>query len=459
MSKIIKPIVFMLILTAVLYGVYNVLSWKDTTGDYQSVTSQLNNTQDDLIDVVFLGSSHCYTNINPCVLWNDYGIAAFDMSVSGQDKNSTYYDLKELLKTQSPSIVCVDMYGLLFDEQEVEGNVYRNMLALPTGRNSVDLVNAYVDEEDRWNFYLRWPIVHTRYRELDKYDFVENDVNIYGRGEGITFSDGAGYFPADLVNCNDTTELSEANIQWIDKLYELSMEEDFQLVFFMAPYASGVEDQMIINMLALYAQDMEVPFIDFNKISMVIGYDYTTDATDHLHSNAGGAAKITDYFGRFLCENYEMNDHRGDEKYWQWDKDCQYFAQRQQEDRLNRCASMDEYLSMLIGMENVTAVISLDGYYDLSMHYLSYFNVPEEMYAAGGKWIYENGIITYIMDNESSEEYLYDVSDYDTFLIQNDENYMNNVKLGNESVMSTSDGINITVYDTFQQKLISVRGE
>ena len=107
MKKAIRCIAFLLILFFVIIRAYDILSWKDTSEAYLSSTKQLYSTEDDLMDVVFLGSSHCYCGISPDVLWGNYGISAFNMTTSGQDKISTYYLLKETLKTQSPDVVCV----------------------------------------------------------------------------------------------------------------------------------------------------------------------------------------------------------------------------------------------------------------------------------------------------------------------------------------------------------------
>ena len=128
MKKAIRGIVFLILLTLIIFRVYGVLKWKDTSGDYISATKQLYSTEDNLIDVIFLGSSHCYCSIYPDVLWGKYGFSAFNMTTSGQDKNSTYYLLKEALKTQSPKVVCVELWGLTFDKHGVQGNVYRNMI-------------------------------------------------------------------------------------------------------------------------------------------------------------------------------------------------------------------------------------------------------------------------------------------------------------------------------------------
>ena len=80
-----------IVLTAVcLHKIYDVLRWKDTTGGYLSSIDQLYNTDEGLIDLVFMGSSHCYYGIYPELLWEEKGIAGFDLAVSAQDKDSTY---------------------------------------------------------------------------------------------------------------------------------------------------------------------------------------------------------------------------------------------------------------------------------------------------------------------------------------------------------------------------------
>ncbi|MCR5310799.1 MAG: hypothetical protein K6E32_05200, partial [Lachnospiraceae bacterium] len=246
----IKRIVSVAVFTAVLFCAvlytYNVLRWKDTTGDYLSSLEQLKNTPKNSIDVVFVGSSHVYCDIYPCFLWEKFGIAAFDMSVSGQDKDSSYYQLKNLLKTQRPKVVCVDVFGLTFEKHAVEGNLYRNMLALKTSSDSVRLVNDYFEgdtDTDKGDFYFRWPIVHTRYRELKRYDFAEYIPNRYLRGEGIYFNIGEAYAAPAADDAFAPCELSQKNQKWLERLYDLSQKEGFSLVFTALPFYADYQSQ------------------------------------------------------------------------------------------------------------------------------------------------------------------------------------------------------------------------
>lgn len=78
---------FFLLTAACLHKIYDVLRWKDTTGGYLSSIDQLYNTGPGLIDLVFVGSSHCYHGIYPELLWEEKGIAGFDLAVSAQSSS------------------------------------------------------------------------------------------------------------------------------------------------------------------------------------------------------------------------------------------------------------------------------------------------------------------------------------------------------------------------------------
>ena len=61
--KGIRLIAFVILMFVIVSGVYRVFSWKDTTGGYLSSLSQLYDTPKNQMDVVFVGSSHCYCSI------------------------------------------------------------------------------------------------------------------------------------------------------------------------------------------------------------------------------------------------------------------------------------------------------------------------------------------------------------------------------------------------------------
>lgn len=469
MKKAIRCIAFLLILGIIIRKTYGVLAWKDTAEEYVSSTQQLYATNEELVDVVFLGSSHCYCAIAPDELWGNYGFSAFSMSTSGQDKESAYYLLKETLKTQSPKVVCVELWGLTFDEHAIEGNVHRNMLAMELSQNSVALIEAYVEEEDRQTDYiLRWPVIHTRYKELDKYDFITNEYSEYGRGLSLSYRIGWSEPPREALECDVIGELTDSNRRWLENLYQLSLEENFELVLFMAPTDLSIENQMQVNAVKEFAKEREIPFFDFNRLTEKVGIKYKEDFLDPTHLNGFGAAKLTGYLGKYIEQEYALCDHRGEEAYYQWEKSYAYYEQGLMAYQLTTAATFEEYMETLYEMDNITYVLSLEGDYEKSTlkieEMLEMFGVTEDTYELGGAYIGSDGEARHIMTNDSGEIYIYELNESDAFKIWNAEIYdqnttnLDDILLNLESQGSVYDGINIVVYDNLRKTVIDKRG-
>lgn len=461
MKKVIKVIVFVLIMIISIGHTYRILSWKDTSGSYFSSTQQLYATEENLMDVVFVGSSHCYAGINPSVLWDEYGISAFDMAVSGQERTPAYYSLKEVLKTQSPKVVCVDLWALFTDKEQVgNSNIYRNMLAMKTSQNSINLVQEYFGNEEYMDYILRWPIVHTRYRELTEYDFYDRDVNTYGRGFYSTYISRP--IAPISYEVNESISINEENKKWINDLVKLSEEENFDLILVLIPTTLSVEEQMGMNGVEEYLIDQDIKFINYNKLVNEINLDCNTDFFDETHLNSYGAEKVTLYFGEYLLENYELEDHRGDEEYYLWDECSKYIQHVNFEQELKAPMSLEEYLNKITTFEDLTVIISLDGTYDESaLNFREVINIlaiKESEYYIGGKWIYENGSIIHYMDSSTIEKYIYDLSENDTLLLQNNTHNLSQISVNGEAKASAYNGLSIVVYDKFTKEIIDVRG-
>ncbi|MBP5151529.1 MAG: hypothetical protein ILP13_01290 [Lachnospiraceae bacterium] len=416
-------------LLTVLYS-YNVLRWKDTTGEYLSSLEQLKNTPKDSIDVVFVGSSHVYCDIYPCFLWEKYGISSFNMSVSGQDKDSSYYHLKKLLKTQSPKVVCVDMFGLTYDKHAVEGNLYRNMLALNTSPDSVRLVNDYFEDDKetrKGDFYFRWPIIHTRYRELQKYDFTEYIPNRFLRGEGIYFHVGEAYAAPAANDPFSPADLSKKTQTWLERLYELSQKEGFSLVFTSLPFYADFTYQPMIDAAVSFAGKHDIGFVDFNRNHDEVGLDYTTDFSDNGHTNAFGAKKISEYLADYLKDYYDLPDHRGEAGFSQWDEDLSFYKKALTVHELEEAGSVSEFVDIYnskAAKEDYTLVLSLEYVNILDDAPEDFFASLEKLgmnyeeYVTGGKWICKNGNLSKIHENDASSPFVYELGPIDTLSVK-----------------------------------------
>lgn len=457
MKKICRCICFALIVTIVVCHIYKVLSYKVTTDEDLSSVSMLYNTEDNLIDAVFLGTSHTYCSIYPSVMWNEYGISAFDMSISGQDKDSTYHAIIEVLKTQSPKVVFVDIYGMLFDLAFKDWLVYRNYLTFNYSKNSYEHVKDGITDNPG-DFLLRFPIIHTRYKELIKTDFISYSENEYRRGESLGWRIQEGYTDPEGRLTEAVEELSEKNKNWLEKLKKLSEDEGFELVLFIAPFSIIESQQQIFNGAKQFAAENGIAFYDLNNLYEEIGLDYGQDMLDVEHTNGWGATKVSAYLAEILAKEYGLSDHRGDSKYYQWDLNYERYAHSLAENELAGTIRTDWYLEKAMGLKDVAVYESLEGDCSNITEYLYTLGFSEEDIALGGKWIYEDGVRTKLMDNVGGTLINREYSDFDNVLVQYiDDNRWADILVNGQSVVQVENGLNIIVYDKLTNTVLGTK--
>lgn len=465
--NLIKVIAFALIAILLVGAVYGALRWKDTTGDYLSSFDQLYATDNDLIDVVFVGSSRCYDSAGPAFYWENAGISAFDMSVSGQDRDSSYHHLKELLKTQKPKVVFLELYGLYFEKNTMIGNIYRNLMSMKPSLNSVQLVrdqvSKYGDKSDIPEYIARFPIVHTRYRELKKNDFVTYEPNKFLRGEHVTWEKNTIDYYGAFDYPVEPGALQEDRIEWLDKMYELSQKEGFELILYVAPYQVSKNEQAMFDAAAEYADAHRIRMIDFNRCEDV-SFDIAEDFFDSAHCNAYGAKKIAGYLTGLLVEDYDLEDHRGDARYYQWDRDLEYVYRQKDIYEAGASETCDAFMQKAASLDDVTFIISLEGEYGryYNDEYYELFKglgVSREDYEMGGKWLVRNGECIKVNDNDTAQEpFICELSKYDSLRVSYEGPFLcpENVQIGNELYSNEGFCLMIIMYDDMTDEVAAV---
>ena len=360
LKRLIQIAAFCLVFAVCLNGVYKVLSWKDTTGTYYSTTETLYNMEDDLADVLFLGSSHCYCSINNAKLWNDYGMGSFSMVISGQDLASTYYSFKEALKTQTPDVVFAELYGISFEEHAVTANIYRNTLSFKYSDNFFGVVDAIAPEQDKMDYLLKWPIIHTRYKELQKGDFTPIVPAFLGYTAQFEHTE---VDPVVAYENPAPVAISEKNQQWLQKIVDLAEEKDIEICFFVVPYVTDENNQGRFAYTENFLKQQGVTVVNMFRHLDEINLDSSKDFYDSGHTNSYGAEKVTAFIGKYINENYDIPDRRGDAQYDYWETDYQVFKHRTEHYALRNTEDIEDYFNMLANMENYTVAVSLTGEY------------------------------------------------------------------------------------------------
>lgn len=323
---------------------------------------------EDTADILFYGSSHIYAGVNTARLWDEHGIAGYNLAGTMQTLWNTYYNMEETLKYQSPQVMVVDLYGILIeDEYYGSTNVIKNVSSMRFSTTKIKSLWESVPHEDFLSYLLSYPLTHDIYKELRQGNYIEEVNNIGGKWY-------KGYKPSYAVTRYDTLPQFQTepeaktptakNREYLDKMVRLTRENQIQLAFIVVPY-EGIDEkaQALYRWAEDYAAENGILFLNGNLHLTEMNFDPAADYAEASHLNHYGACKFTTYLGEWLTAHCDLQDRRREEKWDSWQKysDCwnAFFQDRE----LAECTDIETYLEKLQNNEDYIIIVSFDNNY------------------------------------------------------------------------------------------------
>lgn len=315
--------------------------------------------EDQTVDALLLGSSHIYCDVNTGILWDEYGISAFDLGGAEQPYWNNYYFLKEALKTQTPKVIVLDVTipGIRSVDYQPEVWSVTNLYGMNWNRNRIEATRVSVPKSSFNRLMVPMNTMHTRYKELTKDDFVDSNRSINYKGFDLRERIVAFNRP-DMSNVTESVPMKEKEEEYFRKIIALAGENNIPLLLVSVPFPVYEEAQKVYNYEFEIAEAEQVPYIDFNKGNYYdeIGIDFEKDFADEFHLNVSGNEKFSRYLGEYLAREYNLPDHRGDAKYKSWDVDADLQRAEANCANLGNAKEADEYLGLLNNQNYVTFV-------------------------------------------------------------------------------------------------------
>lgn len=272
----------------------------------------------DSMDVLFVGSSLTYCNIIPALFWEETGLTAYDVTGPALTVPGEYYFLREALKTQSPSVVFVEITAALY--QRYPGHTDTMLGYLPWGENRILAALNEAEPEKVGGLLFPMLTYHSRWSELK-----EDDWNVFR--EGYNTDRLAGYtYLGEYRIIEDYTVRAEPldrenidrNMQYLHKIARLCREEGIIPVFYESPAASVMPPEEMERVRQELAGLEGAVVVNFNDCRDEIGAELDYDYFDNLHYNAAGAEKFSRYLGRWFEQNFDVEPKPGqDQALWQ----------------------------------------------------------------------------------------------------------------------------------------------
>lgn len=284
------------------------------------------------VDVLILGSSHAFENINPLVLWQNYGIASYILGGSIQPMWNTYFYLKEALKTQTPKLIILEAYTTTANYDFIDDSrIIKNTYGMKWSRDRIEAIKVSAPQK-RWLEFLI-PIFqeHILYASLSPADFPTLTKQKYTMNMWLGFGCNMGLNSfatpeISLANKNNFLPLSEKTEKYFRKTIELAKEHNIPIVVVKSPYAGFNEnDNSIYNSAEKIANEYGVKFINYNFQYERIGLDFSCDAADYSHLNYNGNTKFSKILAQDIKQMFDIPDRRNDNLYTIWNAETQRF--------------------------------------------------------------------------------------------------------------------------------------
>jgi len=285
------------------------------------------------LDVVFIGGSNAYRYWDCMQAWNEYGFTSYNYAVSKMASGTILPSIKEIMKTQEPELLVIDVRKMLTSLMDTTFN--------PSVRNALDSQDYNLNRLSGVEYFRKINGISVKdaldsYIDLihyhDNYDALSNPLNWKlrdNREENVINKDGLykGFaivekhavleMPADSIT-QESKELPEISKRICIDILEYCKNEEIPVLLVASPYQLTKEDKMEINALKSIAESYDVDLIDFNEYYEEMSLDFSTDFYNKNHVNLLGAEKYTEYLGKYLVKNYHLPDHRNDADYAEW---------------------------------------------------------------------------------------------------------------------------------------------
>ncbi len=464
-KKIAKGTFFIICLIAVLYLLNGITRFGYIPGE--NSFEEFYALEEDSVDVLFLGSSIMYFDTSPAVLWNDYGIASYDLGSAAQSLWLTYYYLKEALEYQNPKVIGVECYQLMEeDEYGSHTSQIKSLSGMKWSKNKWDAIQVSVPEEDRVEMILGFPSYHNRYSNLSKTDFLKFPWNVeqhYLKG-AMSFQAGKKVYPNNELT--DTQVIGTINPkveEYYRKIIALAKENNSALFFYTMPrHYLSESDVALVNAAKKIAEENDVLFLEIYRKQEELGIDYSTDTVDGQHLNASGAEKVTKYLGEFLKSNYDIPDRTGEADYKSWELCGELWTHNILNNELEIIDNDSGYLELVSQMQkkNYTIVINVQGtaatsqMNELSRKAYTEMEISDVALMTEGTVIFSGGkILNYFLEDTYQEEMKLG-KESELVITKTVDAKSVSIKLDGTEYNTDDEGISILVYDNLLQKYV-----
>lgn len=293
------------------------------------------------IDMIYIGGSAAFVYWQPLKAWTDCGFTSYSLATDTIQVENIKAYMKEAEKHQDPNLYVIGVRAFqYYSDEPVEAGVRNGADSMDiTSGARYDLLNSYfknrtIDENtDIPSYYFDIAKYHTNTGSLASraaWSYIHNEgVSPY---KGWLWIDSYAYLgKPDGFQTEERAVLPENAAKVLEDLLAYCNRLDKDVLFVVCPYAITKEDYAKYNTIKDAVEESGFRFLNANDYYDEMDIDFSTDFYNGAHVNLFGAKKYTAFLEKYICDTYEMPDHRDDVKFTSWDEHAARFYEEEKE--------------------------------------------------------------------------------------------------------------------------------
>lgn len=266
---------------------------------------------EDSIEVIGYGSSRMRKSLDSMTMYENYGVGVYNYGCQWQNFNTTYLFLLDSLQTQSPDVALIEVnkVGSILSNVNMGGEIYYTTAINESTYKYQYLYQCFGTEIDRYiSYFVPVFAFHENWKSLEESNFMLNssDVDLY-KTMGYDGVDTVKSFEAVDSSTFQEKELGEESLELLNNIVDLCNENDIEIIFYLTP---GSVEYKYSDAMATFAAENDCVYFDLFDYIEELNIDWSTDFADKSHLNNSGAAKVTNFLGAYIVENYDVTDMR-----------------------------------------------------------------------------------------------------------------------------------------------------
>ena len=289
------------------------------------------------LDVVVLGASEVYSGFNAPEFYKKTGVTSYPYAYEGNPVTLWKYELKEILRTQTPKLLIVEMNGAIYDEDMLYKEASIRYLAdnMTLQKEKREMVSQY-GTDDPLSYYFPIMKYHGEWLQPDRIKNAIAMLRIDLRGHSLlkgTLShikhakykdELTGYDPTAERDLNPNAERYLR--EFLDECKECGVEN---ILFVRFPHRVTAEKSIRaferFNRAARIVEEYGYEYVNLDDYCGEAGIEKPGDFYDTDHMMMSGQMKFTDFLAEYLQERYHLEPTQLTQKQKEeWDECVKY---------------------------------------------------------------------------------------------------------------------------------------